>query len=219
VGDIDIAYKAAWPGESTEGTKKFSIHQFANDTVGLLDALKIEKADILGHSMGSFIAQEPATMTPDRIDKLILSASSCGGREAIPPSPEVVQTFASSINSSSPIQDEEKIIPLLFPSDWLEANQDYRNYMPIPGESVPPQVLQAQFEAIEKWDGTSADLSKITHPTLVIVGTEDIFTPAGNSLMIVGKISSAWLVQIRDAGHGLMNEYPDQFSRIISTFP
>jgi pimeloyl-ACP methyl ester carboxylesterase len=94
-------------GESTEGTKKFSIHQFANDTVGLLDALKIEKADILGHSMGSFIAQEPATMTPDRIDKLILSASSCGGREAIPPSPEVVQTFASSINSSSPIQDEE----------------------------------------------------------------------------------------------------------------
>jgi pimeloyl-ACP methyl ester carboxylesterase len=86
--------------------------------------------------------------------------------------------------------------------------------MPIPGESVPPQVLQAQFEAIEKWDG-----SKITHPTLVIVGTEDIFTPAGNSLMIVGKIPSAWLVQIRDAGHGLMNEYPDQFNRIISTFP
>jgi pimeloyl-ACP methyl ester carboxylesterase len=60
---------------------------------------------------------------------------------------------------------------------------------------------------------------KITHPTLVIVGTEDIFTPAGNSLMIVGKIPPAWLVQIRDAGHGLMNEYPDQFNRIISTFP
>lgn len=206
-------------GESTEGKKKFSIRQFANDTIGLLDALKIEKANILGHSMGSFIAQELALMTPDRIDKLVLSASSCGGNEAIPPRPEVLQTFASSSsNSSSPIQDEEKIVPLLFPSDWLKANPDYRNYMPIPEESVSPQVLQAQFEAIEKWDGTCDDLSKIIQPTLIIVGTEDIFTPAGNSLMIVDKIPSAWLIQIRDAGHGLMNQYPDQFNRIISTF-
>jgi hypothetical protein len=45
-------------GESTAGTKEFSIDQFAIDTIGLLDALKIEKADILGTSMGSFIAQE-----------------------------------------------------------------------------------------------------------------------------------------------------------------
>jgi pimeloyl-ACP methyl ester carboxylesterase len=53
---------------------------------------------------------------------------------------------------------------------------------------------------------------------LVIVGTEDIFTPAANSLMIVDKIPSAWLVQIRDAGHGLMNQYPNQFNRMVSTF-
>lgn len=42
--------------------------------------------------------------------------------------------------------------------------------------------------------------------------------PAGNSLMIVDKIPVAWLVQIRDAGHGLMNQYPDQFNKIVSTF-
>jgi alpha/beta hydrolase fold len=53
-------------GESTAGTKEFSISQFANDTIGLLDALRIEKADILGSSMGSFIAQELALKYPDR---------------------------------------------------------------------------------------------------------------------------------------------------------
>jgi pimeloyl-ACP methyl ester carboxylesterase len=42
--------------------------------------------------------------------------------------------------------------------------------------------------------------------------------PDGNSLMIVDKIPAAWLVQIRDAGHGLMNHYPDQFNKIVSTF-
>lgn len=121
-------------------------------------------------------------------------------------------------SSSSPIQEEEKIISLLFPSDWLKANPDYRSYMPIPEESVSPQVLKAQFEAIENWNGTCNNLSNITKPTLVIVGTEDIFTPAPNSLMIVNKIHSAWLVQIRDAGHGLMNQYPDKFNRAVSTF-
>jgi pimeloyl-ACP methyl ester carboxylesterase len=61
-------------------------------------------------------------------------------------------------------------------------------------------------------------LSNITHPTLVIVGTDDIWTPAANSLMIVEKSPAAWLVQIRDAGHGLMYQYPEQFSKIVRTF-
>jgi pimeloyl-ACP methyl ester carboxylesterase len=241
VGDIEIAYKQLgnmWnpallkelssnqpviifdnrgAGESTIGTKEYSITQLANDTAGLLDALKIERADILGHSMGSFIAQELALMNPDRVNKLVLYASSCGGREATPPSPEVMQAFIESTNSSSPIP-VEKIVSLLFPPDWLKANPDYQNYMPIPKESVSPQVLQAQFEAIVNWDGTCTDLQNITQPTLVIVGTEDIFTPAANSLMLVDKIPSAWLIQIRDAGHGLINQYPDQFNRVVSTF-
>lgn len=51
-------------GESTIGTEEYSITQLANDTAGLLDALKIGKADILGYSMGSFIAQELALMNP-----------------------------------------------------------------------------------------------------------------------------------------------------------
>jgi len=53
---------------------------------------------------------------------------------------------------------------------------------------------------------------------LVIVGTDDIWTPAANSLMIVEKIPAAWLVQIRDAGHRLMYQYPEQFSKIVRTF-
>jgi pimeloyl-ACP methyl ester carboxylesterase len=58
--------------ESTSGTKEFSISQFANDTAGLLDALNIAKADILGCSMGSFIAQESTLAHPEKVNKLIL---------------------------------------------------------------------------------------------------------------------------------------------------
>jgi pimeloyl-ACP methyl ester carboxylesterase len=61
-------------------------------------------------------------------------------------------------------------------------------------------------------------LSKITHPTLVIVGTDDIWIPAANSLMILENIPGAWLVQIGDAGHGLMYQYLDEISKVVSTF-
>jgi pimeloyl-ACP methyl ester carboxylesterase len=61
--------------------------------VGLLEALKTEKADVLGVLMGSFIDQELALMNPNRIDNLILAASICGDDEAIPPSPQVIQAI------------------------------------------------------------------------------------------------------------------------------
>jgi pimeloyl-ACP methyl ester carboxylesterase len=54
--------------------------------------------------------------------------------------------------------------------------------------------------------------------TLNIVGTEDAFIPAPNSLMLVERIPGSWLVQIRDAGHGLMYQFPDEFNRVLMTF-
>ena len=209
-------------GESTAGTKEFSINQFANDTIGLLDALRIEKADILGSSMGSFIAQELALNYPDRVNNLILYASSCGGNEDVLTEPEVLQALEVMTNtSSSPTQEDiDRITSTYFPPAWFKANPNYQNYVPFPKESVSPETVQKQYEAMVSWitQGTCNALSKITQPTLVIVGTDDIWTPAANSLMIAEKIPGAWLFQIRDAGHGLMYQYPDKFSKVISTF-
>lgn len=209
-------------GESTAGTKEFSINQFANDTIGLLDALNIERADILGSSMGS-IAQELALKYPNRVNNLILSASSCGGNEAVPPGPQVLQAFdmMTSNMSSPPTQEDiDRITSTLFPPEWFSANPNYQNYIPLPQESVSPEILQRQNEAIISWItiGTCNALSNITQPTLVLVGTDDIWTPAANSLMIAERIPGAWLVQIKDAGHGLMYQYPDKFSNVIFTF-
>jgi predicted alpha/beta-fold hydrolase len=74
-----IIFENRGVGESTAGTKEFSISQFANDTSDLLDALRISKADVLGWSMGGFIAQQLALTYPNKVDNLILYATSCGG--------------------------------------------------------------------------------------------------------------------------------------------
>jgi pimeloyl-ACP methyl ester carboxylesterase len=208
-------------GDSTVGTKEFSVNQFANDTLGLLDVLNITDTDILGLSMGSFIAQELALKNPNRVNNLILYASSCGGEEAVPPSPQALQAIDAFTNTSTPTQEGiDKITSTMFPPEWFKANPNYQNYIPLSKEPVPPEIVQRQENAIISWftKGTCEDLSNIIQPTLDIVGTDDIWTPAANSLMIAEKVPAAWLVQIRDSGHGLMYQFPDKFTKVVSTF-
>ena len=76
---------------TTTGSEAFSIQQFANDTVGLLDVLKIQKADVLGHSMGGIVAQQLAVTHPEKVNRLILVSTTCGGKDSIPPSPQLVK--------------------------------------------------------------------------------------------------------------------------------
>jgi len=87
-------------GNTTVGNKKFSIPQFAQDTSKLLDALKIKKADIIGWSMGGMIAQELALSNPEKVGKLIIYASICGGNQSVPPSPEVLKVFSNQSGST-----------------------------------------------------------------------------------------------------------------------
>ena len=68
------------------------------------------------------------------------------------------------------------------------------------------------------WIGICDELSKISNPTLIITGTDDGAVAPGNSLIIAGKIPGAWLVQIKDAGHVLLGQYPDKLNRALQTF-
>ena len=79
VGDIDISYKVLGNGDPIRGvgstnigTRPFSMIQFANSTAGLLDALIIQKADVLGYSIGSIIAQELTLLHPEKVKRHIL---------------------------------------------------------------------------------------------------------------------------------------------------
>ncbi len=203
-------------GESTIGTKEFSINQFANDTLGFMNALGIDKPDILGWSMGAFIAQQVAALHSDRVNSLILYASSCGGPEAVPPTSEVIQTFNNT--SLTTEQIAQKSLELMFPTSWFEANPNYLNYIPIPTEFVSPEVTELQTKALENWSGNCQILGNITSPTLAIVGTHDYFTPSANSINIVEEVPGAWLIQIKDSGHGLVYQYPEIFNEAVLSF-
>ncbi len=77
-------------GYTTSSDTPFSLGLFADDASGLLDALNISRAHVLGWSMGADIAQEMVLRHPGKVDRLILYAGTCGGNESVPASSEVL---------------------------------------------------------------------------------------------------------------------------------
>jgi pimeloyl-ACP methyl ester carboxylesterase len=206
-------------GNPTAGNKQFTIVQFANDTAGLLDALKIQKADVLGFSMASFIAQELTLLHPEKVNRLILYGASCGGKENVPQSPEVVKILSDFVNNRP--QNRERVLSATFPLEWVKSHPTVT--IPQSKEIVNPNTLKQQFNIVEDWFATSwsgvcSQLPRVSIPTLVIIGTDDVSVPSANSLIIVQKIPGSWLVQIKGGGHGLMYQYPEKFSEVLQTF-
>jgi pimeloyl-ACP methyl ester carboxylesterase len=204
-------------GNTTSGDEqKFLLGLFANDTAGLLEALKISKADVLGWSMGGAIAQELTLNHPDKVGKLVIHASFCGPLNAT----EVGKAeFNAMTNETGTAQDRiARLHQTFFPEEWRKENPNYLESIPKTTEIISNQTLSQHKEAIANWTGTCDKLANITHPTLVIVGTKDTGTTPAISLKITEQIPGAWLVQMKGGGHGVMYQYPEQFSNIVQAF-
>ena len=220
-------------GNTTTGTKQFSIQQFANDTAGLLDGLKIQKANALGYSMGSFIAQQFVLTHPEKVDRLVLIASTCGGNEGIPNSPEDLELgkklFSSIVNNTSIEPQEIKtVISNSFGPTWIKQHPNFLETIPTnPKDFIPSSMtldtwVQQNNIVLNwqstNWSGVCSQLPNISKPTLVMTGTEDVSVPAANSLIIAEKIPGAWLVQIKNAAHQITSQYPNEVGKILNTF-
>jgi pimeloyl-ACP methyl ester carboxylesterase len=231
-----IAFDQRGIGNTTVGSKPYTYAQLANDTAGLLDALKIPKADIMGYSLGGHIAQAFTISYPEKVNRLILVATTCGGKDGIPKPPEFIKLQSEIVNKSLnniPLTPEEikSLISASLGSGWIKlhpesldipANITSLQQMK-PASNLPPEVAKAQenLGAWEEtnWSGACDAEAKLAKPTLVITGTDDNnYIPHGNALKIVEKIPGAWLVQIKDAGHAVMDQYPAEISKILNTF-
>ena len=195
-------------GNTTIGSKNFTIEQFAADSARLLDVLKINKSNVLGYSMGGMIAQQLTLDYPDKVNDLIIYASYCGGNQSIPPNREL---FLQMTNRSASTDDiKKKVIPILFTSNWIKQNPDYLEKFA--SFVFPPiDILKRQGKAIFSWGGVCDQLKDISQDTLVVTGTNDLVLPSSiDSIMLIEKIPGAWLAQFKGGGHALMSQYPER---------
>ena len=116
-------------GNTTAGSKQYSMQQLANDTAGLLDALNIQKADVIGYSLGGHIAQAFTVSYPEKVNSLILVASTCGGKDGIPKPPEFMKLQSEIVNKSlnnvSISQEEMKsLVVASLGSGWVKLHPE-----------------------------------------------------------------------------------------------
>jgi pimeloyl-ACP methyl ester carboxylesterase len=229
-----IIFDSRGIGNTTVGTEPYSIKLLANDTAGLMDALKIQQANVLGYSMGSYITQQFAITHPDKVSSIMLIAGTCGGKDHVPPSDEFIQLQEGIVNkmlNNIPFsQDEMKSLVIASEgSGWIKLhpesldlpeNMTFQQMKPgLSAEAMNNQYKGAKAWAASDWNGACDDLAKIDKPMLVIAGTDDNeLVPHENSLVIASKVPGAWLVQIKDAGHAIVNQYPDEVGMVLQTF-
>jgi len=210
-----IVFDSRGIGESSATEKEFSIELFADDVAGLMNALGIKKANVLGWSMGTNVAQELVLRHPEKVNKLILYAADAGGKESIQPE----EPLKMIMDTSGRLQDREaRVAKVLFPEEWRKKHPNLREYFPFPKERSIVENINRQAKAMLQWQGSYSRLGQIKCPVLLITGTEDVIPPPINSTMMGEKISGAKVVQIKGGGHGVMYQYPDDFSKLILEF-
>jgi pimeloyl-ACP methyl ester carboxylesterase len=177
----------------------------------------IERAYILGVSMGGMIAQEFALHYPERVNKLILVCTNCGGSQSVPAAPEVLALLAN--RDVSPEEFKQRQFKLLFPDHFVAARSDKleRFWERVQRAPIPLAAFYRQIGAIQAFS-TYDRLDQIQSPTLVLTGDEDILVPPQNSEILARRIPGARLEVFEGGGHGITGQFPERFCQVVEDF-
>jgi pimeloyl-ACP methyl ester carboxylesterase len=210
-----ITYDHRGVGDSTPLHGSITTAEMAADAAGLLDALEIDSAHVLGISMGGMVAQELALAHPERVRTLALGCTYCGGQGSAVAAPEVVQTLSEAMLSGDRLRAlragwEANVSPAAAADE-----EAFARFMSI-GErhAVALAVVMAQMQAVAAHD-TSTRLPDLAMPTLVVHGTEDRMLPVANAHMIASLVPGSQLEILDGVGHLFFWEMPQRSAELV----
>jgi pimeloyl-ACP methyl ester carboxylesterase len=205
VPNVGEAFQRAMKGEPVDAP--YTLEDMANDGAGLLDALGVARAHIVGASMGGMIAQVFAANHPDRTRSLV-SIMSTSGRPGLPPGTPAAM---GALLSTPPAQDKDSIVAhnvknrnivgsQKFPEDEAKLRRDVAaDY----DRSYYPQGVARQLMAVLKNGSRVALLEKIRVPSLVIHGADDPLVPVEGGKDTAATIRGAELLIVPGMGHAI----------------
>lgn len=210
-----IVYDQRGTGRSSH-VKVDSIEQLAADTIGLLDALGLERVHYLGHSTGGAIGQVLAIEHPKRLVDLVLYASvhkSDGYRERLWGLRKAV------LETMGPETYARLTTLVLYPPWWIAENSHRLAQEEALSARMlsQPAIMASRIESILAFD-RSADLGRIATPTMVLCARDDITTPLYFSEQLAALIPGATLAVLERGGHACSKTVPEAFNRRVLDF-
>lgn len=201
--------------ERPEGVK-YSLDTWANQTVGLMDALGIEKAHLVGNSFGGAIALRIASRHPDRVDRLVLMGS-MGVSFPITPGLDKVWGYDGTYEDMRRVLDVFAYSRVLVNDELAQVRYEGSNQ---PGwqegfSSMFPAPRQRWVEAMTTPD---EEIRKLAHRTLIVHGREDQVIPTSTSYRLEELLENADLSIFSHCGHWSMIERTADFNRLVRDF-
>ncbi|MEV6288050.1 alpha/beta fold hydrolase [Kribbella sp. NPDC051770] len=206
---ITLDYRGT--GASDRPDEIYSTPGFAEDAIAVLDALGLARVDVYGASMGGRVAQWLAILHPDRVRGLVLGCTSPGRSHGFERSQEIRR--ALSVRDQA--ERDAVLIDLMYTPDWVARHP---GPYPVLGDATMPAYAKGRHLVAsnnhDAWEG----LETIQSPTLILHGTEDIFSPAANAQLLADRIPNAHAELIGGARHAYFHEYRETASPLVNNF-
>lgn len=210
-----IAYDHRGVGHSAKTDGPFTIADLADDAVGLLDALDVETAHVMGISMGGMTAQELALRHPERLRTLTLGCTYAGGEDSALGDPEIIQQLGTLFMTGRVEEAMRFGFEVNVSPDFAQDPEHYELVKRIAAElPTSLEILMLQLQAIASHD-TSERLGEISAPTLVIHGTVDQMLPVSNARAIAARIPDSRLEILEGVGHAFWWERPQESADFV----
>jgi 3-oxoadipate enol-lactonase len=200
-------------GESDKPEGPYTARQMADDALQVLDEAGIDRAHVLGASLGGMIAQEVAVLAPERVEKLVLACTTPGGPDA-PPLPAVtLNLFAEAATLAPDVALRRFVENALAANAPIElVDEIFRRRLANPPD---PAGWQAQAAAGTTFPGVE---DTIEAPTLVLQGTEDNVVDPRNADLLAERIPGARVELFPGTGHLFFWEQPEHVVRVVAEF-
>jgi pimeloyl-ACP methyl ester carboxylesterase len=210
-----IAFDNRGIGLSAPIDGPFTIAEMAADTAGLLAALEIESAHVVGISMGGMIAQELALARPERLHSLTLGCTYCGGPGSQLMPPENAQKLLGGLASGSREQAIRASWEVNLSPTFRAAEDRFAAFHEM-ATKVPAakQTIELQAQAVFGHD-THTRLDEIAAPTLIVHGTEDGVLPFANGELIASLMPGARFEVLEGSGHMFWWEQPERSAELV----
>jgi len=208
---------------ATTGTTPNTIEQMAHDAIAFVDAMSFERVDLLGFSIGSFVAQEMALIRPDLLRRVVLASSAPQGAAGMHGwAPDVIGAVGK------PETDPQGYISVFFAHTATSREAGQQAAGRIFGrqtnrdEPTTWQTREAQYDAVCTWGIPNHSLlervSAIDLPVFVANGDSDPMILPRYSYLLAGLLPNARLTIYPDSAHGFLFQHHDRFAADVNAF-